>query len=365
MISFPFAKVVPGGNPTILIPAHAVPFSQLAETAQSLMASDHIQAEQVGSLSFTTTSATLPHLQMMGGEFCVNATRASAALLANARQLPRNKEGCCAGHMTISGVSSPVLVVTAPTKELLASTITTLQTSVTGKSTPTNPASDPLSLLVSPPALPADFEPAGAPSAGALSAGAPSAGAPSVEAPSADWPSHITDPVMYSGARLTCAITPTTFEKADKGMVIVHLPGISHLLIPVSPPSRPFPTPHTGQTAELATHYRMQYGLDNYPASGTIWFKRLGDRFSILPAVYVKDTDSLCMETACGSASLALGLYTCFASGNNEAQPIGSFAIQQPSGHTLTVTIARTSESSCHAWVTGITHIPATGEAYL
>ena len=41
----------------------------------------HLSGEQVGFVRFASPSEPTPRLDMMGGEFCLNATRAFAALL--------------------------------------------------------------------------------------------------------------------------------------------------------------------------------------------------------------------------------------------------------------------------------------------
>lgn len=67
-----FQKFIPGGNPTILIPSVEIPAGKRAAVAEQLMRPLHLQAEQVG---FTDPTTAPPRLEMMGGEFCLNATR--------------------------------------------------------------------------------------------------------------------------------------------------------------------------------------------------------------------------------------------------------------------------------------------------
>lgn len=358
MKTLPFAKIIPGGNATILLPASAAPRAQLPAIAQQLMGENHIEAEQVGSLAFGSSSA-LPHLQMMGGEFCVNATRACATLLANAGRLMTDERGCTTGHMSVSGSPEPILVATAPTAELLSATVTGLQEQE-GKALAAN-GSHQHTLSdqgrQSPPHLPKDFQ---VPSASAT-----------------NWVENIPTPRLYAGARLTCPLRsedagnsqePDIFHQLPHGLTLVHLPGISHLLIPVK--NKNFPS--NAECEALTAHYRAQYSLERLPAMGAIWYSSENDdspnniaTFSIFPAVYVKATDSLCLETACGSASLALALHTCISSGLYHEQPRADYAIVQPSGETLTVVIAKQTNDLCHAWVTGPAHIVALGTAFI
>ena len=69
-----FWKVTPSGNPTILLKAEDVPPARRAEVANAVMSPQHIGGEQVGYIRLKGT----PRLDMMGGEFCLNATRAFA-----------------------------------------------------------------------------------------------------------------------------------------------------------------------------------------------------------------------------------------------------------------------------------------------
>lgn len=70
-------KIVPGGNPTVLVRT-PVPNALRASAALWIMGDAGIGAEQVG---FVDLAGSLPQLAMMGGEFCGNACRALAVLL--------------------------------------------------------------------------------------------------------------------------------------------------------------------------------------------------------------------------------------------------------------------------------------------
>lgn len=101
----PFWKLTPGGNPTLLFRSEDVPAERRAAFAQAVMSPLHLGAEQVGYIRFEDP----PRLDMMGGEFCLNATRAFALLLAQAGLLPREEEWY-SGAVEVSGVCEPVAV---------------------------------------------------------------------------------------------------------------------------------------------------------------------------------------------------------------------------------------------------------------
>ncbi len=115
-----FYKLSPGGNPTILVHDNALfndtdgmPRIRIS-VARGLMDPDHLGAEQVG---FLDTSRSLPHMEMMGGEFCLNATRSAALVFALQDLLPvvSRKPELLEGEITTSGVSGTIRVrVAAP-----------------------------------------------------------------------------------------------------------------------------------------------------------------------------------------------------------------------------------------------------------
>lgn len=108
--SFPFFKLSPGGNPTILTDDEhiaSLPADTRASIANALLHSDHLHADQVGFLSVKNGT---PHMEMMGGEFCVNAVRSAAAVFARKGVLPQTGEKEWQGDIATSGVSGLVRV---------------------------------------------------------------------------------------------------------------------------------------------------------------------------------------------------------------------------------------------------------------
>jgi diaminopimelate epimerase len=101
-----FYKAVPGGNPTILI-LDPVPAAERAGVARELMDAGHLQAEQVGYLDL---GAAPVRLDMMGGEFCGNACRAAAAVMAREGVGLRADGGALRGELSVSGAGRPVEV---------------------------------------------------------------------------------------------------------------------------------------------------------------------------------------------------------------------------------------------------------------
>lgn len=70
-----FIKINPAGNVTILIDNFDILDKNIPKISEEIMKETNLYAEQVGFIKDN-------HLQMMGGEFCGNASRAFASLLA-------------------------------------------------------------------------------------------------------------------------------------------------------------------------------------------------------------------------------------------------------------------------------------------
>ena len=63
-----FVKMVPGGNPTILVHGTLPGAAEWPRLAARLLHPMHVQAEQAGAVHLPSNGG-LAHLQMMGGEF--------------------------------------------------------------------------------------------------------------------------------------------------------------------------------------------------------------------------------------------------------------------------------------------------------
>lgn len=102
-----FIKLSPGGNTTILVsdPARPGPGERSA-IANQLLDPLHLGGEQVGYIDL---AADPPSLMMMGGEFCGNASRSLAAVLAW-KGHPSCRPGGrgLTGRVRVSGAKAPL-----------------------------------------------------------------------------------------------------------------------------------------------------------------------------------------------------------------------------------------------------------------
>ena len=100
-----FVKLSPTQNVTILV-TDAVPRKLQPEIAARLLACDGVGGEQVGFLEAPAAAGALARLQMMGGEFCGNATMALGAYLAWTDGLADGE--ALDGELEVSGAERPV-----------------------------------------------------------------------------------------------------------------------------------------------------------------------------------------------------------------------------------------------------------------
>lgn len=107
----PFVKYSPCGNTTILIRDTPLAPAARARCAAEIIAPGHLEAEQAGFIDMT---APVPRLDMMGGEFCVNATRAFAVELWREGRLAPAGEGVFSGTVSVSGMPEPLTVKVRP-----------------------------------------------------------------------------------------------------------------------------------------------------------------------------------------------------------------------------------------------------------
>jgi histidine racemase len=78
---------------------------------------------------------------------------------------------------------------------------------------------------------------------------------------------------------------------------------------------------------------RYQEKLKGLPAYGIVPFQGFNNRYRIFPVIYVRETDTIVLETGCGSASMALALL--LRTIDNPEQ----FFITQPSDSTYEIDI--------------------------
>lgn len=279
----PFAKLSPNGNTTILLRGEFSPQVRAALSV-AVMQSDHLCAEQAGAVTFFP-----PRLDMMGGEFCLNATRAFAALLAFEGKLKESLEGLTLyyhGHLETSGLDTPVAVRVKLHDEATALASVRLHL--------------------------------------------PPSSAPECPEP------HV------------CP-----------GVWLVRLPGIQHLLVDVA--QHHLPLNRDALKADSA-RWRNRFGLESQPAAGVIYYelpKHDERHMRIVPVVWVALTGGVCVETACGSGSLAAALVGAAITGMQD----GLWSIEQAGG-TLDVSLT-SEEVGFSAWVGGEVRYIAEGHTFI
>ncbi|EGY26344.1 diaminopimelate epimerase-like protein [Desulfovibrio sp. A2] len=308
-----FHKFSPGGNTTILV-TDPVPVRLRAAVAAELMGEHHVHAEQVG---FVSLAGARPRIDMMGGEFCGNACRSLAALLALKRVLVAGPGGLMSGEIDSSGVDGPLPVRVVLTARGPDAAVRMPLPPVAGNAPGGKDAS----------------EGKGAPYG--MNAGAGNA------APTGNAPPSAPD--------LSRMVT-----HLDEGLALVRLPGIAHLLLDAA--LHPFPEAWRDRARALID----LHGLSDGPAAGCIWHHGPLAAPGITPVVRVRDTDSIILESACGSGSLAYGLLRA-ASGDGEI----SLAVRQPSGAAIRVSVTRRDGQTPEAWIGGAVRHVASGTAYL
>lgn len=279
-----FYKISPGGNTTILVtdPIVSNPADR-ALMANCLMDQLHLNAEQVGYISQLDST---PRLDMMGGEFCGNASRSLAALLAfsSSDKLIEDTEGSLSGAIEVSGVNRSLKVKVKKQGEFLDA---------------------------------------------------------SVEMP------------------INSSIEAIKEVSLHKGIImhVVEMEGITHVLIDEDV----FLFPE-GDHVNVSEAIRISLGLTEESAVGCIWYKKSLGKYSIKPVVWVKGTNSTYFETACGSGTVALGLFL-----SKEGHSDVNIAISQPSGSSIWVSVDFNKEDNCfnEAWIGGNVSIIARGETFL
>ena len=228
MRSLPFVKSSPCGNTTILIRNTPLSPALRALAAAEMMAPDHLQAEQVG---FVDTVARPPRLDMMGGEFCLNATRSLAALLLS--------EGKLAPAPVLNGAAED------------------------GRNWHEG--------LVSVSGMPV--------------------------------PLHVRARFLDEGCCVEAGVLlelpkAPVVHRLEEGLYEARVPGITHLVLDAD--VHPLPEDPSAETRTRLA----DAGLLSGEAAGCIWLHGLRDlseqgEAAISPFVWVRDTGSICAETAC------------------------------------------------------------------
>lgn len=268
----PFIKLSPTGNTTILLRGTFSPEERVRLTSR-VIGADHIGAEQAGIIDATD----LPRLTMMGGEFCVNGSRAFASLLAREEKanvsLEELPNTTWHGRFHVSGMDSPI------------------QARVT----------------------------------------------------------LLNEQTSHAAIRLRLPSRPKV-ETPQPGVRVVRLPGITHVLLDAE--RHPLPA----DTFADAASWRKALGLTTEMAVGIVRLWQHDRELRIVPVVWVCATDTACVETACGSGSLAAALACA-------EQETGLWRVTQAGG-VLDVELASDDEGFA-AWIGGEVQLVAQGDAYL
>ncbi len=277
-----FYKVNPSGNMTVLLEDKQFTRIQKCELAQQALSIGHLHAEQVGFIDIQNGL-----LDMAGGEFCINATRALGLVMALNTDFD-TRHSCWQTQLLVSGSPAPI-----------ALDITHLAYTSTAYDVVAH--------------LPFD--------------------------------------------------KPLRMDNVAKGMVLVHMDGIKHLLIHSK--ICPFNKEHWQKS--LAS-IRQDFGLEDEPALGCIWWdfdetKHMHThnaaenmtQLQMHPVVRIASPLTECYENACGSGSVALALWM------QERFGRSSFFIHQPGGY-LTVNITQNEKLTVS--VGGPVALVARGEAF-
>lgn len=189
--------------------------------------------------------------------------------------------------------------------------------------------------------------------------------------------SGMESPVTYEVTRNNLGETTSTIEfpllpeqfritELDSGMHLVELPGISHIILNER---------RYAQTMDLAwsaSILRKRYALENREAVGVIWFTLEScaagcELFTITPVVWVRGTNTIHTESACGSGTLAFSLFMQHLRETSKTQksndnPNELIAVRQPSGAIFYSGICHDTQN---AIISGPVIITAKGTAFI
>ncbi|MDE7372219.1 MAG: hypothetical protein K2N07_10890 [Desulfovibrio sp.] len=146
----------------------------------------------------------------------------------------------------------------------------------------------------------------------------------------------------------------TTRPESHAGGIVVHLPGISHLLLPLEYDAAP---------PDLLSRARSTLsaaGLLGEAAAGVIWWQPTPEGARMVPVVHVRDAGTLMTEQACGSGALALALALAENGGLEQCR------LHQPSGSVLEVRLGQTTtDGRITAEISGPVTLLARGRVWL
>lgn len=145
----------------------------------------------------------------------------------------------------------------------------------------------------------------------------------------------------------------------EESVNLVELEGISFVVLEEG--SSKFEKLKQMKTLETKKSYVIdiikEYNFDNRLASGVLSLERSNNKFFMDPYVYVRDTETLYYETACGSGTTAIGLLEAQRNGKS----IEDYEIYQPSGKPIKVSVEYTNGLFSYAHINGTVDIKFDG----
>ncbi|MDO5561589.1 MAG: hypothetical protein Q4G02_02330 [bacterium] len=128
----------------------------------------------------------------------------------------------------------------------------------------------------------------------------------------------------------------TGVSQPKPGHHLVKMEGITHLILE---PEQAKPFLEAAASGSKLTNAAFEllefYDLMKEPAAGVLFLEKLPTGWKMHPCVYVSANDQMYYETACGSGSVAVGLWQ-----TAEKQTSQELAIAQPSGGVIKVLIS-------------------------
>lgn len=121
----------------------------------------------------------------------------------------------------------------------------------------------------------------------------------------------------------------------DATIGLVHLQGISHLVIPMDS------IWSAESLKNMAQAYLQQFDLLSHPAAGVMFVYKTNTSTSLYPIVWVRDIQTFVFESACGSGTIAYALY------NYQLTKLSCVSVLQPSWSALYVELCNEKIRLC------------------